>query len=171
MNIRAERAGDERSIRHVHLAAFETDVEARLVDALRRTGIERISLLAEQDDEVIGHILFSPVAIDGHANIMGLAPMAVLPGWQRQGVGKRLVNAGLHACRKAGYTAVVVLGYPDYYARFGFQPASAYGIRPVYDVPADVFMLLELREGALRGVAGTARYHPVFDEVESAGPK
>ena len=164
MKIRTELPDDRDEIRNVHLHAFDTDAEARLVDQLRDTGIDLISLVAEEQGLIIGHILFSPVTLDGSVRIAGLAPMAVLPDWQRKGVGTRLVNEGLQACGEAGYEAVVVLGHPDYYPRFGFVPSAAFGIDSEYDVPPEVFMVKELREGILNGNPGTARYHPVFNE-------
>jgi putative acetyltransferase len=167
MHIRPERPDDVEKIRCINLEAFGTESEANLVDALRDTGIELISLVAEENNKVIGHILFSPVAIDEENSIkvIGLAPMAVLPDRQRSGVGTHLVNAGLEACKKAGYEAVVVLGHPDYYPRFGFVPSVNYGITSEYDVPPEVFMVKELREGALNQTTGTVKYHHVFDEV------
>ena len=131
MMIRFEQPDDKKKIRNVHLEAFETDAEAKLVDALRSSGIDLISLVAEENKAVIGHILFSPVTIAGHTGIMGLAPMAVLPNWQRKGVGTALINEGLRACEKAGYKAVVVLGHPDYYPRFGFVLSVKYKITRV----------------------------------------
>ena len=100
--------------------------------------------------------------LDGEVKIAGLAPLAVLPGWQNKGVGTELVNAGLRACEKAGYEAVVVLGHADYYPRFGFTPAANFGIKSEYDVPPEVFMLKELREDALKGITGTIKYHQAF---------
>ena len=167
MKVRAEKPGDQEKIRKVHLAAFETNSEANLVDALRKTGIELISLVAEENNEIIGHILFSPVTIDDDSTVkvIGLAPMAVLPNWQRKGVGTKLINEGLKACEQAGYEIAVVLGHPQYYPRFGFLPSVKFGIKSEYNVPADVFMVKELREGALQGITGTIKYHQVFNEV------
>lgn len=122
MNIRFEQPGDIEKIREVNLQAFETETEANLVEALRNADVELISLVAEENGEVIGHILFSPVIL-GDLKIMGLAPMAVLPDRQNKGVGTELVNAGLQDCEKAGYEAVVVLGHAGYYPRFGFVPS------------------------------------------------
>lgn len=163
MKTRTERNDDRDKIRSVHVQAFDTDAEARLVDQLRETGIDLVSLVAEEQGVIIGHILFSPVTLDASVRTAGLAPMAVLPGWQRKGVGALLVNEGLRACGDAGYEAVVVLGHPDYYPRFGFEPSAAFGIDSEYDVPPEVFMVKELREGALSGKSGTVRYHPVFN--------
>jgi putative acetyltransferase len=165
MNIRFEQPGDREQIRKVNLEAFDTESEANLVDALRDSGTELISLVAEDEDKIVGHILFSPVTMADVAGMIGLAPMAVLPEWQRQGVGTQLVNEGLKACEKSGYSVVVVLGHPDYYPRFGFVPSANFGIKSEYDVPPEVFMVMELRKGALNGLKGTVKYHPLFNEV------
>jgi putative acetyltransferase len=164
MNIRFEQPGDIEKIREVNLQAFETETEANLVESLRNADVELISLVAEENGEVIGHILFSPVIL-GDLKIMGLAPMAVLPDRQNKGVGTKLVKAGLQDCEKAGYEAVVVLGHAGYYPRFGFVPSVNFGIKSEYDVPPEVFMVKELREGALKGAAGTVKYHPAFNQV------
>ena len=165
MNVRFEQPGDIEKIRNVHLEAFETEAEANLVDSLRNSGIELISLVAEENKKVIGHILFSPVTIDEDINIMGLAPMAVLPVWQRKSVGAQLINMGLKACKKAGYGLVVLLGHPDYYPRFGFVPSVNFGIKSEYDGPPEVFMVKELQKGALKGTTGTVKYHKVFNKL------
>ena len=96
---------------------------------------------------------------------MGLGPMAVVRASQRQGIGSALVRDGLDACKRIGVSAVVVIGRPTYYPRFGFMPASGFGLHCQYDVPDDVFMAAELDSGALNGAAGMVRYHPVFDSV------
>ena len=167
MIIRDEAAGDDAAIRAVNLAAFETDTEARLVDLLRVTASPVISLVAEVAGDVVGHIMFSPVVVDGCGDLLllGLAPMAVSPAYQRQGIGSALVRAGLDACRTLGACAVVVLGHPAYYPRFGFRPASELGLACEYDVPAGFFMARALGPGHLEGVRGTVRYHRAFGEV------
>jgi putative acetyltransferase len=167
--IRPEQKHDIAGIRRVNLAAFETATEADLVDALRQFAQPFISLVAIEADEVVGHIAFSPVtlSLSPHqpVSIAGLAPMAVVPVRQRQGIGESLVRAGLDESRRHGFEAVVVLGHADYYPRFGFVRASTFGLRSEYDVPDDVFMVLELNAGALRQHAGTIRYHEVFGNV------
>jgi len=167
MRIRPEEPGDIRAIHQVNRQAFETAVEASLVDALRRRAQPLISLVAVVDDEVAGHILFSPVTLssDPGARIMGLAPMAVVPAKQRQGIGTALVRAGLEECRRLSFEAVIVLGHADYYPRFGFVPASRYGLTCEYDVPDDVFMVLELSPGTLEGRSGVIRYHAAFGDA------
>jgi putative acetyltransferase len=168
MQIRAERTDDIDDIRQVNLRAFETATEADLVDALREQARPIVSLVAEDDGAVVGHILFSPVTLssDPDLRIMGLAPMAVAPDRQRQGVGSALARAGIAACLEHGYEAVIVLGHPEYYPRFGFVPASRFGLRSEYDVPDNVFMSMELRPRALQGLRpGTIRYHAAFGDV------
>ena len=167
MLIRAERDTDHAAVHALNAAAFPTSAEADLVDALRREARPLVSLVAECDGTVVGHILFSPVSLENRPDlgIMGLAPMAVVPDHQRSGIGSALVRAGLAECRRLGFSAVVVLGHPEYYPRFGFSPSVRYGIRSEYDVPDEVFMALELVPGALREASGTVRYHPAFGNV------
>ena len=165
LTIRPERSVDADAIRAVTAAAFPTPAEAALVDALRRQQAAVISLVAEDGGQVVGHILFSPVTLDGSdQGIVGLAPMAVSPGRQRQGIGSELVRAGLDATRDCGAAGVVVVGHPAFYPRFGFVPASRFGLRCEYDVPDDVFMALELSPGALR-TGGFIRYHAAFADL------
>lgn len=167
MNIRPERPADMAGIRAVNLAAFETSTEANLVDVLREQAEPIVSLVADDGEAIVGHILFSPVTLTAHSDvrIIGLAPMAVLPARQRRGIGSALVHEGLKQCRQLGFGAVIVLGHAEYYPRFGFTPASRFGLGCEYDVPEDVFMVLELEQGTLKGKAGTIHYHPAFGSV------
>ena len=145
--------------------AFETDDEAKLVDRLRYTD-SHIALVAVARGQVVGHIMFTPVTLDGErTTFAGLAPMAVLPEYQNQGIGSRLVAEGLNECRDAGFTAVFVLGHPDYYPRFGFSTAKLKGFSCEYPAPDEAFMALELEMGALEGKNGLIRYNPAFNEV------
>jgi len=164
MRIRPERDADRDAVRIVNATAFDTTAEADLVDALREQARPLISLVADDHGEVAGHIMFSRVTVSGcpDARVAGLAPMAVLPARQREGIGSALVRAGLKRCGELGFTSVVVLGHPEYYPRFGFEPAARFGIDSEYDAPADAFMVLELESGALRGITGTAIFHPAF---------
>ncbi len=174
VTIRPETPADHGAVYEVNERAFERAAEADLVEILRRDADPYLSLVAETRGHVIGHIFFSPVEIAsveieseaGSITAVGLAPMAVIPERQRQGVGSKLVREGLQACKRMGVQAVVVLGHPAYYPRFGFKPAEGFGLRSEYDVPAEVFMAMELKPGALEGIQGTVKYDAAFSEVE-----
>ncbi len=168
ITIRHEMPEDIPAIRRVNEQAFDRAEEANLVEALRRRGVIALSLVAVKDAEIVGHILFSPVTIESGESTfdaLALGPMAVLPSHQGHGIGSQLVRAGLEECRRLGHDLVIVLGHPDFYPRFGFVPASRYGIRWERDVPDEVFMVAELREGALTERGGTVRYQPEFASV------
>jgi len=162
--IRDELAEDRMAVRHLNEAAFGSPAEADLVDLLREQASPLISLVAAEDGEVVGHIVFSPVTLPGNPELrlMGLAPMSVTPARQRSGIGSALVRQGLSRCEELGSDAVFVLGHPEYYPRFGFQPASTFGISCEYDVPDEAFMAIELRPGCLQSVRGAAKYHSAF---------
>jgi putative acetyltransferase len=167
LTVRDETPADRGAVREVNRLAFGRDGEARLVDALRDGGYARVSLVAVVDGRVVGHILFSTLPIttvDGPPiEALALAPMAVVPARQRQGVGSALVREGLRACREAGHRAIVVLGHTEFYPRFGFSAALARRLSSPFSGPA--FMALELTPGALDGVAGEVRYPPPFEGV------
>ncbi len=167
MLIRAEKENDRDAVYAVNVSAFETPSEADLVDALRDQAQPIVSLVAEENGEVVGHIMFSPVSLTGHPHLkaMGLAPMAVTLEHQRKGIGSALVRAGLAQCKQLGFAAVVVLGHPDYYPRFGFSPSSRFGIDCEYKVPQDVFMAMELQPEALSGRTGRVKYDAAFANV------
>lgn len=161
--IRHEEPGDEDAIRRVERAAFGRDAEADLVDALREAGAPLLSLVAVEGGRLLGHALFTPVAV-GDGAAVGLGPLAVLPALQGRGIGAALVREGLTELRAAGHGAVIVLGEPSYYRRFGFVPASRFGVRWDRPVPDDAFMALELRAGSLGG-GGVVHYPAAFDQV------
>jgi len=167
MVIRLEETADEAAVHALNAAVFPTPAEADLVDALRVRARPIVSLVAVDGGAVVGHILFSPVSLDGFEDrsLMGLAPMAVAPARQRRGIGSQLVRAGLEACGNLGCGAVVVLGHPDYYPRFGFSTAARRGLTCEYDAPDEAFMVLELRRDYLAGAEGVIRYHPAFDAL------
>jgi len=163
--IRREEPRDADAVRRVNELAFGEPTEANLVRALTAAGAPTLSLVAEKDRYVVGHILFSPVTIEtpaGQVTAIGLAPMAVLPDQQRKGIGARLVQEGLAELRRLGHDAVVVVGHPEYYPRFGFKRASQFGLRTEIDCPDEAFMAIELRPGVLAGRAGMVRYRPEF---------
>ena len=143
--IRPEQAEDHSDVRRVNELAFGRDAEARLVELLREAP-HVISLVAVSGDRLVGHIMFSPVTVDGCPEEFGfgLAPIAVLPDCQRQGVGSELIRAGLAECRARGIGFVVVLGHAGYYPRFGFATAADRGLSCEYPVAPEHFMVLEL---------------------------
>lgn len=166
--IRREQPDDASRVRLINELAFEQPAEADLVAKLRKACTDSLSLVAE-DDEVVGHILFTPVVIDraGQSIVgMGLAPMAVLPDRQRQGIGSQLVRRGLDSLRARGCPFVVVVGHPEYYPRFGFERASVHGLASQWEgIPDAAFLVLILDERAMVGVSGVARYREEFDDV------
>ena len=169
--ILTERQGDAPAVRQINELAFPDPLEADLVDALRGTE-EIISLVATIDDRVLGHIMFTTVRVtpaDPALRVAGLGPMAVHPAFQRQGIGGALIRAGLDACRQRGYGAVVVVGHPEYYPRFGFMPAHWLGLKYEHDdVPEQAFMVLELTPGVLTGAPAVVRYRREFTTVEES---
>ena len=146
MEVRSERDGDHDAIRRVNEFAFEQPAEADLVDALRSSDawLPGSPLVAEEDGDLVGHALFTVARLDTGPELLSLAPMAVLPGRQRSGIGAAMVCEGLERARATDYPLVAVLGHAEYYPRFGFEAARAYGITTPYDVPDEVWMVLPL---------------------------
>ena len=168
MEIRDERPQDATAVASVDEAAFARPDEARLVETLRRDGAAVVSLVAEVDGEIVGHILFSEVTLEPArpvVDVVALAPVAVRPGLQRGGIGSALIEAGLRRCARLGYGAAVLLGHPSYYPRFGFLPAHRFGLRCEFPAPPEAFMALELAPGGLEGAPALVRYHPAFAAV------
>lgn len=164
--VRPETQKDRLAVHALNVSAFGGPGEARLVDELRAQAQPVISLVAEENGAIVGHIMFSPVSLESHPGLlMGLAPMAVAPQRQRAGIGSALVRGGLEQCKELGASVAVVLGHPKFYPRFGFSPAASFGIASEYDVPEEAFMALELRPGALRGASGKVQYHPAFGNL------
>lgn len=167
ITIRPETEADLESIRQVNRLAFGRDEEARLVDALRDGGYVRVSLVAEADGQVIGHILFSDLPIvtaDGPVSALALAPMAVVPDHQRHGIGSELLRRGLDVCREQGHAIVIVLGHPDFYPRFGFSAELARPLESPFG-GGEAWMAVELVPGVLAGVQGRVEYSPPFQDV------
>jgi len=166
VTIRPEQSDDIPAVRRVHQAAFPSAEEADLVDRLRASGKAAVSLVALDGNEIVGHILFTPVTFDPPASVlaMGLAPMAVLPGHEKHGVGRRLVQNGLAECHSRGACLVVVLGDPPYYGRFGFERASRHGLRNEFGAEEE-FMVFLLDARAHPTPGTLVKYAPEFSAL------
>ncbi len=170
MLIRAEIPADIPDIRRLNDLAFHGPVERSIVDALRERCPDVLSLVAVEGNRIVGHLFFSPVEINGMTGTeaMGLGPMAVLPKFQRKGIGKALINEGIRKLQQSGCAVVVVLGHTEYYPQFGFVPASQYGLKSQWDgIPADVFMVRFLNKEKIGLVSGIVRYQREFDAAAS----
>ncbi|MEX1212439.1 MAG: N-acetyltransferase [Balneolaceae bacterium] len=169
--IRQECPSDYPTVFQLNESAFGQKNEAKLVDALRSCDAfaPELSLIALSKDTIVGHILFTKLTIRAESGqqfeSLSLAPMAVDTKHQNQGIGSQLVTEGLKIAKSLGYKFIIVLGHPDYYPRFGFQPASQWGIKTPFDVPNNAFLALELTENGLDGVHGTVKYPKEFDSV------
>jgi predicted N-acetyltransferase YhbS len=153
--------------------AFETleiseHNKGQLVEKLRKapTFIDELSLVAELDGYVVGHILFTPIVIDNsdqQFQSLVLAPVSVLPEFQKMGIGGQLILAGHQKARELRFQSAILLGHPEYYPRFGYKPASSWGVKTRIPLPSDdVFMAVELIEGGLTGVSGLVVFPPEF---------
>jgi putative acetyltransferase len=163
VTVRPEFAADRLAVRRVNVLAFGTPEEADVVEALHRDGLVLTSIVAEEAGVVVGHILFSRMWVDSAAGAIDavcLAPMAVVASHQRRGIGSALVRQGIVEMQARGERVMIVVGHPEYYPRFGFEPARRHGITSPF--PDAAFMVRELREGGLEGVAGAARYPAAF---------
>jgi putative acetyltransferase len=170
MDIRLEQPADEAQVRAVNEKAFGRPEEAGIVDRLRLSCPEAISLVADDGGAVVGHIIFTVVFIDSPKGKLwgrGLAVMAVLPDRQRQGIGSRLIERGLDLLREEKCPFVIVVGHPEYYPRFGFTRASGYNLSSQWEgMPDEAFMVLVMDQGAMQGVSGVAAYRD--DEFSQA---
>ncbi len=165
-----EKNDDIAAIREVITAAFSQKNEAKLVEAIRNSQnfIPELSIVATEKENLLGHILFSPIIIEASGqtfSALALAPLAVMPTRQREGIGTELVQFGLSKCRELDHNLVVVIGHPNYYPRFGFQAANQFGIVEPFPVPEQAFMVLELKPCALQSVRGFVRYPAYFNDV------
>ncbi len=163
MQIREETISDIKATHRVHELAFDSSAEAQLVDLLRSRGVAAISLVAEDEGEIVGHILFSPVSIDPPAR--GWRALGVVRDRQRQGIGKALINEGLQRGKERGFQLVVVLGDPPYYTKYGFMRSKHFELGNEYQAD-EHFMVVELTPGVLDSITGVVKYAPEFNEVD-----
>jgi len=166
--IRREQPQDLPEIHRVVTRAFGRDQEASIVDKLRENCNSILSLVAFTDGKVVGHILFSPVVIEGkHGKLVGtgLAPHAVLPEHHRKGIGTQLMQTGISRIKEGGCPYIILIGDPEYYTRFGFEPAGRFGISCESNVPYETFMILILDKRAMNGITGVARYRQEWAET------
>lgn len=170
IKIRKEEEKDYKRVYEVNRLAFQQENESKLIEKIRKgvNFVPELSLVAEIDDEIVGHILFSKIKIVGGAvfESLALAPMAVIPEFQKRGIGTKLIKKGIEKAKELGFDSIIVLGHKEYYPKFGFQKASKWGIKCPFEVPDEAFMAIELTEKALKGKAGTVKYPNEFMEVE-----
>ena len=168
--IRKEEEKNYRNIYEVNKLAFGQENESKLVEKIRggNNFIPELSLVAEIKGRTIGHILFSKIKIIGSSifETLALAPMAVIPEFQRMGIGSELIKKGMEKAKEHGFNSIIVLGHKDYYPKFGLKKASKWNIKCSFEVPDEVFMAIELTEGALKDKAGTVKYPDEFIDVE-----
>jgi putative acetyltransferase len=167
IRVREENPEDHDQIRYVNDLAFKCPDEGRIVDQIRAKQKEIISLVALIDEKIVGHILFSPVVINCDQKSikgMGLAPMAVLPEYQKQGIGTTMVKEGLRKLQERKYPFVIVVGHAEYYPRFGFERASKYGLKCQWEsVPDEAFMVMIMNQSVMKDAKGVAKYMKEFD--------
>lgn len=168
IKIREERTEDYQAIRDVNNQAFNQPQEGMIIEKIRESGVETLSLVAIIDNKIVGHIFFSPVRIEEQATLkdgMGLAPMAVLPDYQQQGIGSKLIVEGIQRLKLKSVPYIIVLGHKDYYPKFGFETASKYGLKCQWDgVPDEAFMVMILDDKMRPKIYGVAKYRDEFDE-------
>lgn len=172
LTIRQETGEDYIEVFEVNQLAFANDNEARLVDSLRNNTqvfVPELSIVASIHNKIVGHILLSKVRIKGNREnyhiSLSLAPMAVKPEFQKQGIGGQLIKKGLELAKHLKFKSVLVLGHEHYYPKFGFEPAEKWNIKTPFDVPSNLFMAIELEPDGLKGVSGVVIYPKEFDEI------
>lgn len=168
--IRQEQPQDYKAVYQINKQSFEQEAEAKLVDTLRNADafVPELSLVAELDKQIVGHILFTKIKIVNDSTSyesLALAPMAVLKDYQKQGIGGALIREGLQRAIKLGFTSVIVLGHEHYYPKFGFEPAAKWNIKAPFDVSSEVFMAIELIPNGLENVSGIVQYPKEFESV------
>jgi len=167
MIIRREEKKDFKSIYEINEQAFKQKNESELIERIRasKNFIPELSLVAEKNGKIVGHILFSKIKIKGEKKYESLilAPLAVQPELQKQGIGKKLITEGLNKARELGFSSVIVVGHKDYYPKFGFEKASKWNIKCSFKIPDESFMAIELSIGALSEKSGIVEFPKEFE--------
>jgi putative acetyltransferase len=165
-SVRVEGPDDHAAVHEVHVAAFGRPVEADLLDALRADGdlVPELSLVAEQDGVIVGHVAFSRASVADGIPVLVLGPVGVRPEHQRRGIGAALIREGLERAAATDAAFVVLLGHPAYYPRFGFEPAASFGLRAPVPVPPQAWMARPL-PARPRGVAGVVAWARAFTDL------
>lgn len=169
MIFRTESVNDFEAVYQLNVLAFgNREDESKLIERIRNSEqfVPELSIVAEIENEIVGHVLLSRATVEDQEKqsvVIVLAPIAVKPNLQRQGVGSGLIEEGIRRCRDLGYSAILLIGHPDYYPRFGFEPARKYGLElKQYEVPDDVFMVYEVENGKLLEIKGELKYPESF---------
>jgi len=167
MIIRREKNEDFKSIYEINYQAFKQKNESELIERIRgsKNFVPGLSLVAEKNGKIVGHLLLSKIKIKGEKvyKSLILAPLAVLPELQKQGIGEKLIKEGLKKARELGFSSVIVVGHKDYYPKFGFEKASKWNIKCSFEVPDEAFMAIELNNGALAEKSGIAEFSKEFE--------
>ncbi len=166
IRVRAETADDFNAIDVVNLSAFQGEAEAQLIGELRKSPvfIPDLSLVAELNGRIVGHVVLSRIKLvsdQGDSEILALGPMSVVPSQSHRGIGSELIDAAVARAKPLCYKAIVVAGHPDYYRRFGFKPATDWGVSCNLPIPDDALTAMELVDGALSG-GGKVEYPDLF---------
>jgi len=168
IRIRQEIKDDYKRVYEINKLAFGQENESKLIEKIRKgpNFVPELSLVAEKDNEIVGHILFSKMKIVGESEYetLMLAPIAVIPELQKQGIGGKLIKKGIEKAEELGFNSIIVVGHKDYYPKFGFQKASKWGIKCPFEVPDGAFMAIELTENALENKAGVVQFPEEFME-------
>ncbi len=169
MIIRTETNRDFGAVFQLNYNAFgNREDESRLIERIRASEqyIPELSIVAEIDREIVGHIMLSKATVrerDKETDVIVLAPIAVKPSFQKQGIGSQLIEEGIRRCKALGYGLVLLIGHPGYYPRLGFQPARQHGLELTqFDVPDEVFMVVEVMDGKLQEISGELLYPAAF---------
>lgn len=169
MILRTETVQDFEEVYKLNYLAFgNREDESILIERIRKSEefVPELSIVAEMDNEIVGHLLLSKAIVEDHkkvSTVIVLAPIAVKPNCQKQGIGSELIEEGIRRCKALGYSIILLIGHPSYYPRLGFKPARKYGLElKQFEVPDEVFMVYEVEDGKLHEINGELKYPKSF---------